>query len=157
MSEQAAVQEQAKSEDLKLEIRRVIKARRSRVFASWTTPELMQQWFAPSGMRMANASADLRVGGEYRIEMRGVDDAEYVATGAYRKIVPNELLSFTFGNGCDPGSKETLVTITFRDFENGTELILIHEGFSSADAAARHERGWTGCLEKLEEFSNRAS
>jgi uncharacterized protein YndB with AHSA1/START domain len=152
MSEQAAVQEQEKSEDLKVEIRRVIKAPRSRVFASWTTPELMQRWFAPREMRLANASADLRIGGEYRIEMRGVDNAEYVATGVYRKIVPNELLSFTWGAGCDPG-KETLVTITFRDFEHGTELILTHERFSSADAAARHERGWVGCLDKLEEFS----
>jgi uncharacterized protein YndB with AHSA1/START domain len=156
MSEQTAVQEQEKSEDLKLEIRRVIKARRSRVFESWTTPELMQQWFAPGGMRVANASADLRVGGEYRVELRGLDDAEYVATGVYRKIIPNELLSFTWDNGCDPG-KETLVTITFRDFEHGTELILTHEHFSSADAAARHERGWTGCLDKLEELSGRAS
>jgi uncharacterized protein YndB with AHSA1/START domain len=149
MSEQAAVQDQETREDLKLEIRRVIKARRPRVFASWTTPELMQQWFAPSGMRIVNASADLRVGGEYRIEMRGVDDVEFLAIGVYRKIVPNELLTFTWGRGCDP-TKETLVTITFRDFEDGTELILIHEGFSSADAAARHERGWTGCLDKLE-------
>jgi uncharacterized protein YndB with AHSA1/START domain len=152
MSEQAAVQEQEKSEDLKVEIRRIIKAPRPRVFASWTTPELMQRWFAPGEMRLANASADLRIGGEYRIEMRGVDNAEYVATGVYRKIVPNELLSFTWGAGCDPG-KETLVTITFRDFEHGTELILTHERFSSADAAARHERGWVACLDKLEEFS----
>ena len=152
MSEQAAVQEQEKSEDLKVEIRRVIKAPRSRVFASWTTPELMQRWFAPGEMRLANASADLRVGGQYRIEMRGVDNAEYVATGVYRKIVPNELLSFTWGAGCDPG-QETLVTITFRDFEHGTELMLTHERFSSADAAARHERGWVACLDKLEEFS----
>jgi uncharacterized protein YndB with AHSA1/START domain len=152
MSEQAAVQEQEKSEDLKVEILRIIKAPRPRVFASWTTPELMQRWFAPGEMRLANASADLRIGGEYRIEMRGVDNAEYVATGVYRKIVPNELLSFTWGAGCDPG-KETLVTITFRDFEHGTELILTHERFSSADAAARHERGWVACLDKLEEFS----
>jgi uncharacterized protein YndB with AHSA1/START domain len=156
MSEQAAVQEQEKIEDLKLEIRRVIKAPRPRVFASWTTPELMQRWFAPSGMRVANASADLRVGGEYRVEIRGVENAEYVASGVYRKIVPNELLSFTWGNGCDAGN-ETLVTITFRDLEHGTELILIHERFSSSDARARHEQGWTGCLDKLEELSGRSS
>jgi uncharacterized protein YndB with AHSA1/START domain len=156
MSHQAAVQDQETREDLKLEIRRVIKARRSRVFESWTTPELMQQWFAPNGMRVIKASADLRVGGEYRVEMRGVDDAEYMATGIYRAIVLNELLSFTWAGGCDPG-KETLVTISFRDFEHGTELILTHERFSSAEAAARHERGWNGCLDKLEELSGRAS
>jgi uncharacterized protein YndB with AHSA1/START domain len=156
MSEQAAVQEQETREDLKLEIRRVIKARRSRVFESWTTPELMQRWFAPSGMRVASASADLRIGGEYRVEIRGVDDAVYIAAGVYRKIVPDELLSFTWNNACDQG-KETLVTLKFRDLESGTELILTHEHFSSADAAARHERGWNGCLDKLEELSPEAS
>jgi uncharacterized protein YndB with AHSA1/START domain len=156
MSDQAAMQEQETREDLKLEIRRVIKAPRPRVFASWTTPELMQQWFAPGGMRIASASTDLRVGGEYRIEMHGVDDAVVVAAGVYRKIVPNELLSFTWGGTCEPG-KETAVTIQFRDFEHGTELILTHEHFSSAEAAAKHEHGWTSCLNSLEEFSRRAS
>jgi uncharacterized protein YndB with AHSA1/START domain len=90
------------------------------------------------------------------VEMRVVDDAEYVASGVYRKIILNDLLSFTWAAGCDPG-KETLVTITFRDFEHGTELILTHERFSSAEAAARHERGWTGCLDKLEELSRRGA
>ncbi len=156
MSEQAAVQEQEKSEDLKLEIRRVIKAPRSRVFASWTTPELMQQWFAPGGMRVANASTDLRVGGEYRIELHGVDDTVVVAAGVYRKIVPNELLAFTWGGTCDAG-KDTLVTVKFRDLDYGTELILTHEHFTSAEAVARHEHGWTGCLDSLEEFTRRAS
>jgi uncharacterized protein YndB with AHSA1/START domain len=150
------VQEQEKSEDLKFEIRRVIKAPRSRVFASWTTPELMRQWFAPGGMRVASASADLRPGGEYRVEMHGVDDAVHVAAGVYRKIVPNELLSFTWGGSCDPGSG-TLVTVAFRDFEQGTELILTHEHFSSAEAAAKHEHGWIGCLDSLEAFSRQGS
>jgi uncharacterized protein YndB with AHSA1/START domain len=107
-------------------------------------------------MRVASASADLRIGGEYRVEIRGVDDAVYIAAGVYRKIVPDELLSFTWNNACDQG-KETLVTLKFRDLENGTELILTHEHFSSADAAARHERGWNGCLDKLEELSPEAS
>ena len=151
MSEQAAVQEQEKSEDLKLEIRRVIKAPRSRVFASWTTPELMQQWFAPGGMRVTRASTDLRVGGEYRVEIRGVDDAVFVASGFYRKIVPNELLSFTWARGCEPG-EETLVTVALRDLEQGTELILTHERFRTAEAVAKHEHGWIGCLDKLEKL-----
>ena len=155
MSEQAAVQEQEKGEDLKVEIRRVIKAPRSGVFSSWTTPELMQQWFAPGGMRVANASADLRVGGEYRVEMHGLDNAVYVASGFYRKIVPNELLSFTWGGACESG-EETLVTVALRDLEQGTELILTHERFRSAEAVAKHEHGWIGCLDKLEKMDKPA-
>ncbi len=156
MSEQAAVQEKETSQDLKVEVRRVIQAPRSRVFASWTTPELMQQWFAPGGMRVARAHADLRVGGEYRVEMHGVDDAVYVAAGVYRKIVPDELLSFSWGGAC-AGGEETLVTVKLRDFEHGTELILTHEHFRSAEAAAKHEQGWIGCLDKLEELGRQAS
>jgi uncharacterized protein YndB with AHSA1/START domain len=149
MSEHAAVEEQEKSEVLKLEVRRVIKAPRSRVFASWTTPELMQQWFAPGGMRVASARADLRVGGEYRVEMHGLDNAVYVASGFYRKIVPNELLAFTWGGACE-GGEETLVTVALRDLEQGTELTLTHERFRAAEAVAKHEHGWIGCLDKLE-------
>jgi uncharacterized protein YndB with AHSA1/START domain len=152
MNEHAAVQEKAQGEDLKLQIRRVIKARRARVFESWTTPELMQRWFAPGEMRLVKASADLRLGGQYRIEMHGIDDAVFVASGIYRKIIPNELLSFTWGGACDPGAAETLVTVEFRDFEDGTELILTHEHFGSADAVAKHQHGWIGCLDNLEKF-----
>ena len=100
---------------------------------------------------MASARADLRVGGEYRVEMHGLDDAVYVASGFYRKIVPNELLSFTWGGPCDSG-EETLVTVALRDLEQGTELIQTQERFRSAEAVAKHEHGWIGCLDKLEKL-----
>ncbi len=151
MSQNTAVQEQEK-QNLKLEIRREIKAPRSRVFESWTKPELMQQWFAPGGMRVASASADLRVGGEYRVEIRGLDNAVYMASGVYRKIIPDQLLSFTWRGACD-SSKETLVTVEFSDCEYGTEIILKHERFDSAEAAAKHQHGWTGCLDNLEQMN----
>lgn len=154
MSESVAVQEKAQNEDIKLQVTRTIKARRPRVFDSWTKPELMQRWFAPGEMTVANASADLRVGGEYRVEMQGVDGFVHIAGGVYKKIVTNELLSFTWGASCDSGNagNETLVTVEFKDVEGGTELTLTHEHFTSAEAAAKHQHGWDGCLENLEKF-----
>ncbi|HEY4050402.1 MAG TPA: metalloregulator ArsR/SmtB family transcription factor [Acidobacteriaceae bacterium] len=151
MSESVALQEKAQSEDLKLQVTRTIKARRPRVFDSWTKPELMQRWFAPGEMTVANASADLRVGGEYRVEMHGVDGFVHIAAGVYKKIVPNEILSFTWGALCD-SSTETLVTVEFKDVEGGTELTLTHEHFTSAESAAKHQHGWDGCLDNLEKF-----
>jgi uncharacterized protein YndB with AHSA1/START domain len=149
MSESTAVQEKAQTEDLKLQITRTIKARRQRVFDSWTNPDLMQRWFAPGAMTVADASADLRVGGQYRVEMRGADGFVHVASGTYTRIIPNELLSFTWGGSCDPQA-DTLVTVQFKDVDGGTELILTHEHFPSPEAMAKHEHGWIGCLDKLE-------
>ena len=143
MSEHAALQEKAQSENLKLQVTRTIKASRPRVFDSWTKPELMERWFAPGAMTVANASADLQVGGQYRVEMHGVDGYVHVAAGVYKKIIPNEVLSFTWGGVCDPGP-ETLVTVEFKDVEGGTELTLktraLHFRRSSGQAPARMER-----------------
>jgi uncharacterized protein YndB with AHSA1/START domain len=156
MSESAAVQEQAQNEDLKLQISRTIKASRKRVFDSWTRPELMQRWFAPATMRVSNATADLRVGGEYRVEIHGVDGYVHVAAGVYTRIIPNELLSFTWGAGCEPGV-DTLVTVQLRDVDGGTELTLTHEHFASSQAVAKHQQGWIGCLDKLDKLESMES
>jgi hypothetical protein len=45
-----------------------------------------------------------------------------------------------------------LVTVVLRDLEQGTELILTHERFRSAEAVAKHEHGWIGCMDKLEKL-----
>ncbi len=153
MSESVAVQEQALNEDLKLQISRTIKASRQRVFDSWTRPELMQRWFAPGTMTVASASADLRVGGQYRVEINGVDGYVHVAAGIYTRIIPNELLSFTWGGNCNPGA-DTLVTVQLKDVDGGTELTLTHEHFTSSEAVVKHQNGWIGCLDRLERLES---
>jgi hypothetical protein len=44
---------------------------------------------------------------------------------------------------------ETLVTVTFRDVDGGTEISILHEGFIDTGVAEKHTRGWIGCLDKL--------
>jgi uncharacterized protein YndB with AHSA1/START domain len=142
MSEGVAV-----SENVSLQVTRMIKARRQRVFDSWTKPELMHLWFAPGTMRVTSASTDPRVGGAYRIEMRG-DEATNIVTGVYTEIVPNELLSFTWGWQNHPGP-ESQVTVLFKDVTGGTEVILTHERLANEESRNKHEHGWKGCLQNL--------
>src|ERR1700731_2469340 len=87
----------AVKENLSLQGKRMFKRRRQRVFDAGTRPELMHQWFAPGTMTVPHASADLRVGGAYRVEIKGDADVTHVASGVYQEIVPNELLRFTWG------------------------------------------------------------
>ncbi|HEY0759676.1 MAG TPA: SRPBCC domain-containing protein [Acidisarcina sp.] len=144
------------AEGLKLEVKRVIRADRSRVFSAWTNPEILKKWFGPATMITSAASADPRAGGSYRIEMQRIEQRtaemqcsdKSTATGVYEQIIPNELLSFTW-HGNWVVDEETLVTVRFKDVAGGTEVTLTHEHFSTADLRDRHEQGWTGSLEKL--------
>lgn len=163
MNESLMMEERDVNSNLKLQLSRVIKAPRTRVYDAWTKPELMQSWFCPGNMIVPKAETDLRPGGSYRVEMQGSIDAcegspadvdmshKAVATGIYEKIVPNELLSFTWRGDWD-ASEVTLVTVEFRDVEGGTEVNLTHERFTSAESRNKHQHGWEGCLQKLEQF-----
>jgi uncharacterized protein YndB with AHSA1/START domain len=150
----STILEQSKVDNnLKLEISRVIKADRTRVFNAWTRPEIVQKWFGPGMMKIVHGSADLRVGGAYAWEMQGRpdgSDSEYQAkaTGIYKKIIPNELISFTWHGTWAP-NEETLVTVHFRDVAEGTEVTLTHERFKTEESRAGHQQGWTSMLDKL--------
>lgn len=159
MVDRKAAGEQGRGEGSRLEIRRVIRAKRERVYDAWTRPELIERWFAPGNMTVPSATCDLREGGKYRIEMQGAleawmaerpnEDRSYrtAASGRYVRIVPNELLVFTWKGDWNP--EETLVTVSLRDVEGGTELSLTHERFGTESSRDRHQHGWTGSTEKL--------
>lgn len=125
-------------------IRMHLKAGRERVFAAWTEPELLVRWWGPG----AEAEVDLRVGGRYRLSMQ-FDWGPMVCVGEYREIVPPERLVFTFRWEGDPSGEETLVTLTLREVEGGTELVLRHEGFADAAVAENHRAGWMDCVGRL--------
>ena len=142
------------TENIKLQMKKIVKAPRAAVFDAWTKPELMKQWYAPGTMKTPEASSDLRVGGKYHVHMQGEMDGEqssHTARGTYQKIVPNELISFTWGWDGDP-SPETLVTVELKDVSGGTEVTLTHERFAAVEARDKHEQGWMGCLENLAKF-----
>jgi uncharacterized protein YndB with AHSA1/START domain len=154
--------EQSVDKSLKLELTRVIKASRQRVFDALTRPEYVRQWFGPKEKMISNAEADPRVDGSYKLEMRGVEGAgvvngidlgrSSVVSGRYVTVVPHELLVFTWRGDWNP-EEETLVTVALRDVEGGTEVKLTHERFLTETSRAQHEHGWTGSLEKLERFA----
>ena len=48
---------------------RVIKAKRDVVFAAWTEPEHLPNWFGPAGFKIETKEIDIRVGGVWRFDM----------------------------------------------------------------------------------------
>ena len=134
-----------------LVIKRNFPAACERVFAMWTTAELMKQWFCPGkDMTIPVAEVDARDGGSYRIVMRNQDGETYSPSGVYEKVVPNEQLIFSW-KWAD-SEVVTRVTIDFRAIGDAeTELTLTHEGFPESAMRDRHNEGWEGCLSRLSE------
>ena len=139
---------------------RVLRASRAQVFEAWTKPEILTKWFGPAHMYCPEAEVDLRVGGAYRLDAHPLPEVEAstdsgtsagrggFATGYYTKIVADELLQFTWEPSWLRG-EESLVTITLRDAEGGTEITLRHERFLPESNFEGYSAGWTGSLDKL--------
>lgn len=48
----------------------------------------------------------------------------------------------------------SVVTIEFKAVAGGTEVVLSHEGFGSADECGHHTQGWIGVLNSFEKLFN---
>lgn len=132
-----------------LTLRRTIEAPVETVYAAWTDPALLRRWLAPGETAVARAVAEVAVGGTFLIEMRGKDGGKWLTSGLYREVIPNRRLVHTWRwEGSDV---ESLVTVELEPVSPGTtRLTLTHSRFAEAEARDEHERGWTGCLAKLE-------
>ncbi len=140
-----------------LVIRRVIKAKRDRVFAAWTDPQQMSQWFY-CGIGSALVTNTLRVGGSYENKMLLYPDAQhpgcgtstepdtYTHFGEYLEIIPPEKIVFTWNSAIVSDSR---VTIELRDLGESTELLLTHALLETEDLRQKHSFGWEGCLANL--------
>lgn len=133
-----------------LRLSRILPGTREKVFRAWTTAADLKRWFAPGDMTTPLAEVDLKVGGRYRIQMQAPDGSVHQATGVYRVVDPPQRLVYTWVWDAGPDQRETLVTVEF--LERGparTEVVLTHERFANTEARDRHEKGWTGCLDKF--------
>jgi uncharacterized protein YndB with AHSA1/START domain len=131
-----------------LVMRRTFKASRERVFAAWTQPEILREWFAPPpGWTVPDAALDLRVGGAYRIAFRSPEGEISEVSGHIRELQAPERLAYTWTFAGFPA--DTLVTIEFYDRGEETELVLTHEHFADDAMRDRHEGGWTMSLGNL--------
>jgi uncharacterized protein YndB with AHSA1/START domain len=132
-------------------VKRAFATQPARVFAAWCRPELMAQWFFPSLGWRAEVTADVRVGGRYRVAMHDPAGGVHVQEGAYASIEPDTRLVFTW-TCLELGVADSLVTVELRDVGGKTELTLSHELPDDATILREHEGGWNGCLESLARY-----
>jgi uncharacterized protein YndB with AHSA1/START domain len=134
-----------------LTINRRFKSSPEKIYAAWTQPDQVVQWFGPPGVRDASADFDLRAGGRYTIVAFTADGERNQVGGVFHEVVPNRKLVYTWAWHSTP-ERESLVTLELKPDGGGTLLTLQHEQFFDEPARDRHNAGWTGALTKLETY-----
>ena len=134
-----------------LTLKRRLNASPEKVYAAWTNPQQIARWFGPSSVKAGTgqASIDARTGGRYRIVFTNEDGEHHEVGGAYREVIPNERLVFSWAWHSTP-ERESQVTVQLKPEGDGTLLTLHHERLFNQAARDGHERGWIGSLDKLE-------
>ena len=132
---------------LRLVITRDFAAPCAMVFRAWTDPKQMVQWWSPQDIECRSVTADLKVGGTYRIHMAS-EKGDHIAFGQYKQIMPNQLLQFTW-QWESYAMPDSVVTVEFEDLGRTTRMTFIHEGLPDEEDAADHKRGWGSAIEKF--------
>ena len=144
------------NQDLELILERHFDAPPERVFAAWTEPDLLRQWWGPPGSQLVAVEIDLSVGGRYRLGISNPMHATYFVSGVFQIVQPPEKLSFTWRwENPEMDIGQSLVTIEFRRDGQKTHLRLTHAKLPSDEARAAHAEGWRGMLAELVDFLNR--
>lgn len=147
--------------DAVIVLSRTFDAPRELVFEVFTRPEHLAQFWGPKSMRNTACTVDLRVGGEFRVEVEGPDGTIYPATGIYREITPPERLVYAAttadDNPCGAGlPPRSIVTLSFADVGGKTRLT-VHAQLQSRAAveaaiAGGFNAGWQDSFDRLEEL-----
>jgi uncharacterized protein YndB with AHSA1/START domain len=104
-----------------IRIERVFDAPRDRVFAVYTDPELIPEWWGPRGTTTIVDRMDVRPGGGWRFVMRGPDGSESGFRGTYREVTPPERIVQTFEWEGMPGHV-SVETATLEDLGDRTKV-----------------------------------
>lgn len=141
-------------------IERILDASRELVFEAWTNPEHLRRWWGPTRFTNPVCEVDARLGGAWRVVMRGPDGKEYPCAGTYREFVRPERLVFTNGATDAEGKLilDGLTTVIFEELISKgqaakTKLTLRTRATGlvsyAAEMLAGMEAGWSQSLERL--------
>ena len=137
-----------------LTITRIFEASRDLVFRAWIDPDQLTRWYGPRGVHTPRETIefDPRPGGRWRLTMvNDADGAEYPTGGVFHEVVEPERLVFTWGDPARDPDAETLVTITFTERGDKTEMTFHQTGLTDEHQRIGVHDGWSEALDKLAE------
>jgi uncharacterized protein YndB with AHSA1/START domain len=140
-----------RSDDLTLEMKRIVPAAPSVVFTAFSDALELVKWWGPRGFTTRSIEFQPRVGESYRIEMQPPEGDHFFLTGVFLEVAPPARLAYTFvWEEPDPDDIENSVDLSFRDLGDSTEVVLTQGPFKTPERRTLHCDGWTDAFDRLE-------
>lgn len=122
-----------------------IEAPAERVFRALVDPaEIPRWWGAEDAYRVRQASVDLRVDGEYRLDAIRADGRRDEVVGRFLEIDPPRRISYTWIPSF--ADDESVVTISLDPVDDRTRVRVEHTRIASREVAEGYRDGWTRIL-----------
>ena len=127
---------------MKITVEKTIAAPIDEVWRAYSTPEDIKQWNAASeDWHTTTSSVDLRAGGAFSSRMEAKDGTHgFDFAGTYTKVVPNELIEYTFG--------DREARVDFTEVPDGTHLKVTFDAEDS-NPAEMQRQGWQAILDNF--------
>lgn len=131
-------------------ITRTFDAPREAVWRAWTDESELARWLRPFGVSTDSVSFDVRVGGHYAYTMTNDETGGVFPTGGvFLAVEPMHRLVFTWGEPGAPVETAPVITLTFAEQGERTELVLHLRGFDGQPGDAYVYDGWNEALMNL--------
>jgi len=156
-------------------VTRVFGASLEQVWNAWVEPEMVMQWWGPTGFTCPLAEMDFREGGTSLVCMRAPQEyggQDMYNLWTYTKIVPDERIEYTLNFSDKDGNKRTPAqagvpagvpedghhVVTFKDVgDNRTEMTVTEQDYTSDQAHDISKAGLEQCLNKMAAIFTKAS
>lgn len=143
--------------ELDLVLERDIDAPDRALWACWTQPALLEQWFCPVPWRATDFQVDLRPGGRFASIIRGPEGETIPNAGCFLEVIPERRLVWTdaMTEGWRPAATPFMTGIlTFDPIATGGvryRALVLH---ATPDAREKHEAmgfrdGWGKATDQL--------
>jgi uncharacterized protein YndB with AHSA1/START domain len=153
--------------DTTVKVNRVVRAPLQRVYAAWTDPALLRQWWGGDGLATHELIFEARIHGEFHWVYSDAEGHLHTVNGEVRELVSREKILFTWiavegtphfdhdDHHERHGRKrhthhldESRVNVDFREGQ-GVEIRIMHSHLPDKAARDRHAKKWDAALEKL--------
>ena len=114
-------------------------------------PEFISKWFGPKDFSVGVIQRDLKVGGDYKIELIKSDSTSFFVVGTYLEIDDRKCLKFSFSySGLTKHRPKSIVHLTLKELDPlATELTLIQKFETTPDGIENKTKGWEYMFKKL--------
>jgi uncharacterized protein YndB with AHSA1/START domain len=151
--------------ELDLSLERIVDVSPAQIWAAWTTPELLKQWFCPLPWKTIDCEIDLRPGCKFNTVMQSPEGQEFPNSGCYLEEVNNERLVWTNaflpgfrpaklpegGDTCSSFAFTGIISLTPHVQGTLYQAMVLHADKAGRDqhAAMGFEEGWGKALDQM--------